>query len=124
HYQLKELLESTFIDNAGRLVYRLERFKRDSSHHEWQIADVWMVTNTDLRLEKTEENVRILKLIFPVKEGESWDGNAYNNEQEVDYEYASVNEALSLGNFTFMETATVIQKDFKGGPFFHEDVRE
>ena len=35
HYQLKELIDSTFIDGEGRKVQIIKRFRRDNDTLEW-----------------------------------------------------------------------------------------
>jgi hypothetical protein len=112
-YQVRELIESDFVDDAGRPSKRIERFKKSSDTLDWQISDVWYCTVTSFRAEKTEENIKYVKLIFPVKKGKNWDGNAFNNIGSWDYEYTEVNEPLLLGTQIFDSTLTVQQiEDF------------
>ena len=123
-YQLKEVLESTFIDNEGRESYRMGRYKRDSSHHTWSLSDFWVVTLTNERLEKVEENQRFIRLTFPVKESEKWDGNALNQDKTADYEYLTSDEEMVVGGFNFPKTTTVRHVDFRPGVLFHEYEQE
>ena len=82
-----EILESsTFVkeetigitmDNQGDTTYIIERFKRLSMDEEWQITDVWTTKATDLRIERTEENVKLVKMIFPLQEGIDFDATLF-----------------------------------------------
>ena len=77
-FQIREVVESVFTDNEGRETQRLERYKRWNDTSAWFLKDVWMVNLTATTAEKVEENIRIIKLIFPPKDNEKWDGNLYN----------------------------------------------
>ena len=109
-YQIKELVESAFIDEAGRQARRLERYYRDSTGHNWNIKDIWMVAITSRKVEKTEENVRFVRLNFPVKAGQYWDGNSLNDMDPWDYSYESVGETAQSGDAFFDNTAIVVQQ--------------
>ena len=123
-YQLKEIIESEFIDNSGQTTYRIERYKRDSSHHSWQISDVWFANKSNSRLEKVEENQRFIKLIFPTREGESWDGNAANNMNPWDYEITGIDEVKTHGLLNYDSCLTVNQRNFTPGIYFIERAEE
>ena len=84
-YQLKEITTEEFLDNEGRLTYRIERYWRDDSNANWSIKDVWYSNKTTTTAEKVEENVRFTKLIFPINTAKYWDGNAFNNLEEWEY---------------------------------------
>lgn len=111
-YQIKEVVESEFIDNAGRTTYRIERYRKDTINYpDWTIYNVWTANVTPTVAERFENNVRYIKLIFPVVLGETWNGNSMNTEVEEDYEYIEVNEALYINNLSFDSVATVLQAD-------------
>ncbi len=126
HYYLKEQIESSFIDDQGRTAYRLERFKKDSLHHAWQISDVWVSVKTEKHLEKVEENETFLRLLFSVKDDKEWDGNAANTRDAWEYTYKDVNQPLTLSGVAFSETARIIQRDLRVTeiPIAHEYVEE
>jgi len=110
HYQLKEYIESTFNDNSGRPTQRIERYKKTSDTTDWQICDVWTSNKTTMTYEKVEENIRFVKLTFPVRQGNQWNGNAYNEYPEQDYLYKNVNTHFSINGFSFDSTLTVLQQ--------------
>jgi hypothetical protein len=109
-FQIKEYVESVFIDNEGRETQRLERYKRLNDTSAWFIKDVWMENLTTTTAEKVEENVRIIKLIFPPHENEKWDGNLNNTNGVQNYEYKDIHSAYFLNNITYDSTLSVIQK--------------
>jgi len=75
------------------------------------LQDVWYENLLDTKAEKVEENIRYIKLVFPVKEGKSWDGNAYNTLGTWNYTYTDVDVPLIINNNTFDSTLTVLQLD-------------
>jgi len=110
-YQLKEITTAEFLDNEGRLTYRIERYWRDDSNANWSIKDVWYSNKTTTTAEKVEENVRFTKLIFPINTSKYWDGNAFNNLEEWEYYYDSLHKPKLINNLSFDSTITVIQRD-------------
>ena len=110
-YQLKEITTEEFLDNEGRLTYRIERYWRDDSNANWSVKDVWYSNKTTTTAEKVEENVRFTKLIFPINTSKYWDGNAFNNLGEWEYYYDSLHKPKLINNLSFDSTITVIQRD-------------
>jgi len=124
--QVREEVADSFPDNEGRILYRIDRYERKDDNEEWRIKDVWTATVTDRQAERTEENLRFIKLVFPASENTNpWDGNKYIDENTVIsvegesiiifknwlYEYRSIGESENIGGFTFDEVATVYQAD-------------
>ena len=110
-YFLKEKIESQFIDNQGRPSLRIERYWRVSDTLPWTIKDIWYSTRTSSIAEKTEENVRYIKLAFPVKEEQSWNGNNYNLLNEWEYSYTIIDQAASIGTLSFNKIIKVEQRN-------------
>lgn len=111
HYQIKEIIESIFTDNQGRPTMRIERYIRQSDTNAWVIKNVWYANRTASTAERVEENIRYIKLIFPVNLSAVWNGNAYNSLSEQDYTYTTVYKPYSVGIYTFDSSLTVTQKD-------------
>jgi hypothetical protein len=110
HYKIKEFVESTFLDNQNRGTQRIERYKQNSDTTNWYLGNVWAMNLTPSTAEKVEENYRFIKLIFPVKKGKIWNGNAYNILGEQEYEFDNVDEPYTVNGTTYDSTVTVIQK--------------
>lgn len=111
NYQVKELIESKYTDNAGKEIYRVERYKRSTPQDTWKISDVWASHINSSRAEKFEENTWYVKLIFPVKENATWNGNSFNSMDAMEYEYTEVNIPDTLNGNSFDSTLTVRQID-------------
>ena len=108
HFQIKELIESTFYDNSNRPTQRIERYKETDTVPLF-LKDVWVSNLTQSTAEKVEENVRFVKMIFPITNGVSWNGNGFNTLGEQDYQYSNIYKPYTVNGITFDSTVTVIQ---------------
>lgn len=111
HFQIKERIAGIFVDNEGRNTQRLERWKKMNDTTDWTLQDVWYENRLNTTAQRVEENVRYIKLIFPVKEGKTWNGNAYNTEGDEEYEYTATDVPATLNNISYDSTLTVLQTD-------------
>lgn len=118
-YQMRYVVADTFRDNAFRMGYRIETFIRKKDTDPWQNHRVIYATATESRLEYHEENLKFIKLIYPVENGRTWDGNALLNTNDQDlqyftgwtYAYQNVGQAYNNGEIEFDNTVTVTQTD-------------
>ena len=110
-YYLKEKIVENFIDNEGDLAQRLERYKADSLNGDFVLTDVWVVKKNNLQAVKLEENIDYVKLQFPIETTASWDGNAFNAQDEQTYSYDSLFASYSINNLYFDSTVKVVQMD-------------
>lgn len=111
YYYLKEVITEEFIDNQGRVSFRIERFKKDSLNDIYAIADVWYSNLTNTTAERVEENVRFVRLTFPVSDNKTWDGNTFNTESKWEYEYDSLHMDRTYNNLYFDSTIKIQQID-------------
>jgi len=111
NYFLKEIITEDFFDDEGNLVQRLERYKADSLNGDFTISDAWVIAKSQTNAVKTEENIKYIKLQFPVKEFSFWNGNAYNTEDELSYSYDSLFTPREFNQLQFDSTIKVNQLD-------------
>jgi hypothetical protein len=107
NYKLREVVHSTFYDNANRLTYRIERYWRPSDNDPWVIKDVWTANKSNSRYEKTEENIKFIRLAFAVKPEHKWDGNQFNTLGEQIYKYTDIDIPKTINNLYFDSTVVV-----------------
>jgi uncharacterized lipoprotein NlpE involved in copper resistance len=110
-YQIKEEIADQFVDAVGQPAMVLNRYYRLNNGQPWTLADVWTSKRTGTTAEKVEENVRYVKLEFPVKENETWNGNAFNSLGAQEYSYTNVAKFADVGILQFDNTITVQQKN-------------
>ena len=116
--QFKEVVESIFRDNEDRLTYRIERYRRYADTVPWTIHNVFTANLTESTAEILDDNLRFIKLVFPVNKGKSWKGNSYiMAEGEISYlknwryEYSAVDVPEIIDTLSFDSTLTVLQQD-------------
>lgn len=117
-YQVMEELDSPFMDNEGNEAFKVIRSRRADENSAWRITDIWTTNITEHTAEKVEENLRFIKLDFPVNIGKRWYGNAKiltdSNQTYLKdwvYEYTAVHEQVTLNGVSFDSTVTVMQHD-------------
>lgn len=110
-YLMRQINDSVFIDDEGRSSVRVARYWRTSDTLPWVIKDVWYATQLPTRLEQVEEDLRYIKMIFPVEEEEEWNGNAFNTIEAWDYIYEAPETPRTFGTQSFENTVNILQRD-------------
>ena len=118
HYEIREVVDSTFKDLEGRDAYRITRYRRPSSASAWRIDRVWSAALTSKYYEKNEDDIIYVKLAFPLEKGSTWKGNAKiapvgANAYLKDWTYTceDIHQSWSSGTLNFDSTLHVIQHD-------------
>jgi hypothetical protein len=108
---IREEVKEQFLDNAGRETFRIERFIKTNPNSSWIIRSVWTANLLTTRAERNEENLRYVKLIFPPKEGATWNGNEFNILGTQTYTIDYIDQEETIGNIYHEKVLKVIQKD-------------
>ncbi len=118
HFQLKEEIGSSFNDSTGGVTYIIKRYRRSSDTLNWYETEEWNATVNKSRAEKTENNLRFVKLIFPIVNDVKWNGNQYIDTsnglamyEEWEYKYSEVNTGKIMNGLAFDSTTTVTELD-------------
>lgn len=80
---MKEDVVDTLRNNAGALVFRIERYYRKAQDLPWDIHSVISSTRENQEATITENNLRSIKLIFPLKAETEWQSTAYFPETTI-----------------------------------------
>lgn len=110
-YQLKTVIQDTFIDNSGRITREFGRYIRDTPQDDWVYSDLWTAYKSNTAFELVEENQRTVKLVFPITPKTTWDINAYNIEPKLTASYTDLFNGKTVNGLNFENTATVVQED-------------
>lgn len=119
-YVCRELIESTWEDAEGRPGVRIEwACNPDTSQDlESTVPRIWHAIRTASTAEKIEDNLRYIRLLFPPKQGLTWQGNAFINItsdikylQDWEYEIIEVDVPKTINGLQFDSTLTVLQVD-------------
>jgi hypothetical protein len=128
-YQAKDVIDTLITDNLGRPSWRVIRYLSDSTGSApWTEDETYMITATRQDVEVVENNLRYIKLVLPVTEGFSWNGNSYIDAtsdtfnvvtylQGWNYTYANVGMPYNTASETVANTVTINQRDETIGNF-------
>lgn len=109
-YQLREVVRESFIGEGGVPVREVYRYRRPSDGlQNWSLDSVWTMRKTENEFVKIEHNVPLLKMRFPLSEGKTWDGNAYNIYSEVPYRVENLGRSYNVGGLEFPDAVRIWQ---------------
>ena len=112
HYFLKEEIIEV-MDSTKKSTYKMERYTRNTETDAWEIRDVWTVTKSNEKLIRNEENIPIVKLVFPLSENKKWNANQYNTLGIQEYEITGFDQKDSVTNIVFQKVASVSEYNFE-----------
>jgi hypothetical protein len=112
-YWMQETVTEEFTDLEGRPSYKTVRSKlQDTTNLSgWQTDSIIVYTLTSNRLERVQNNNRIIDLTFPAKVGNSWDPNLLNvnHPAEETYSYQEVGKPATVKGKQYENTLLVKQ---------------
>lgn len=109
YYLIKETVVDTQRDLTGNMAYVVERTTYDTNGMENGTPFRFTRTRVSNRIEEQIGNLRKVILTFPVTQGTTWDGNAFNSLEDQNFEYASVSENYNLEGQQFDSVVTIVQ---------------
>lgn len=124
---VREIVADTLRDQTGQLLYSIERYERRHDTAAWVLKSIGTAARTTTQAIRTDNNLRFLKLVFPLDRRSEWDGNLWideNREIEIagermrpfvnwEYEVDSIDVPAIVGNFAFDSTLLVTEVDDK-----------
>lgn len=120
--EMKDEIGDMFIDNQGRESYRVIRSTRKKPTDAWQTNHVYFIMQDAFKLEWQENNLRFIKMVYPVKLNKKWSGNTLiNAEGDLgwlngwDYQYTDVLEPFNTGSRKYSNTHIIDQADIING---------
>jgi hypothetical protein len=120
--QVKESVVDTVYDNLGRKGYKIHRYERKDNTDDWLLKDVWAAYSDNTFAERIEDNLRLVKMNFPVDSAKTWKSTIYIDENASftingepiriyslwgDAKYVSVDKPYSLSGMNFDSTLVI-----------------
>jgi hypothetical protein len=113
---LKEVVTEQFVDNLGRNAKKIERFVTDSLHLPWRPVNVSYFVKNITNVERVEDNIRYIKLTFPIAVGNTWRGNKYNELNHFPY----TDLKFTTTNFDWNYTLKEVNATYNSGSVFSD----
>ena len=107
HYQVKEMIDSSFLDGEGNMRQVVLRYYRNDSTQDWTINSVWTQSLTSTNAYRWEENIPFHKLSFPINGEIEWNANDKNTLDQVLYQYDEIHTSRSVNTISFDSTIVV-----------------
>jgi hypothetical protein len=111
NYFMREFVAESFIDGNGHTATRIERSIRFALTDDYELVQVLEQKRTPTNAQRVEDNQRYVVMVFPLAEGETWDGNAYNVMDRWDYVAGPVAQPYQVGFYDFDETVRIDQRN-------------
>ncbi len=109
--EILEIYDTLFKDAFNKDAIRIEVYKRSLGSTNWGVPRIYHTNTFATRAERTEENIRYVKLNFPIVEGAEWNINDYNFLTEKRTALKNVHQPYSVNSFQFDSTITSIMID-------------
>lgn len=118
--EFQDRMTDTFLDAENRPSILVERMVRQDSTYAWTELMTYSITHTTAWAEVLEQNLRYIKMVFPVKYNTRWYGNLfiptdfnpdYQWYKDWDYRYDSIGSAFQYNNNNYPQTLWVNQVD-------------
>ena len=105
---IKEEIVDFYLNESDDTIYVLNRSQASSLNGTFITRDAWSIEMNEFRVTKTEENLRFIKLVFPITVDRVWQGNQFDELIKVDVvgeklqvykdwgDYRIINDSLSL----------------------------
>jgi hypothetical protein len=101
--QVRYDVTDTFRDAGGRLAYTIKIQKRANDTDPYVVNDVISVTPTEDHVEMEQKTLTFIKLVFPVANGKSWNGNSLLPSTDNDPNYEEFNNYQQDWNYTYSD---------------------
>ena len=110
-YQLKEVVAASYTDVTGQTAYRLLRYRRAADGQPWQADSVWSARLVNAEAIRTENGRDFVKLLFPVSDRLTWNGNQLNSFGDDTYELRNSNQPYRVSDKQYDQTVTVVAQN-------------
>ncbi len=98
-YQLREEVGESFVRNGStsNVIYR---YSRPDENQEWSLDSTWSARVERDRAISMENNIPIVKIVFPALQERTWDGNLFNTRLEDEFKVITFDPDQSVENQT------------------------
>ncbi|QIP15387.1 hypothetical protein G8759_23530 [Spirosoma aureum] len=106
-YQVQEKISSSYNQN-GQLFFLMEESIKRTAQSDWQLTTIRTVYKNLTQAVSLDNNVPVVKLVFPIAPTTSWNTNLYNSNPDTLLRYEDQYRSFSLGKLNFENTVSVL----------------
>ena len=106
-YQLREEIRESFSNGSGQESRIVNRYIRNNDQQPWQLDSVWAARVEPGLAVSVENNLPMVKMVFPVDTTRRWDINQFNGRDAVISKYKSFDEPYTVRLNTFLEAMEI-----------------
>ncbi len=88
-YYYREQVGEVYSASNGESWFMIYRSFADTLDGNWLVSNTWRALQNELYAQQNEDNRVFVKMVFPVKENKSWNGNMFNALDAITYRYIS-----------------------------------
>lgn len=110
-YFLKEVYGPETVGVGGQVQYQFKRYRRTTAQQNWAADSVGFAYLLPDRAVKAENNLPLVKMVFPLYEGLKWNGNHYNNLPPQTYEARFIKTPFTVNSLSFAESLNIIRQN-------------
>ena len=132
-YELKVQVSDS-IQSSNQVTYVMHRFKRSDASQAWTPMETWSSRKSQFQVVLQEANISYVKLEFPLVDGKSWNGNAFNNLGGTDlcldgafacenYVVANLAKQFEGTGVSFDNSVTIFENN-DNDPIVKQDIRK
>lgn len=74
---IREEIADIFVDATGDTIARFDKFWKRNIADNWEVQKAFTATISGNKAIRTEDNLRLIKLVLPPSIGSQWDSNAF-----------------------------------------------
>lgn len=105
-YIKRERVIGTSTDLEGRTVYQIQVDRRNLDESSFRLSHRWSLwippaPEVGTFIEQHEQNIRYVRMAYPVNRVNQWDGNKYNTLDTRIFSYLSIDTTVTVGTKTY-----------------------
>ena len=122
-FEVMELIADHYLNQEGDTTFVLHRLSRREAENRWDLDSMYHIRKNELQAVELNNNVPLVKLVFPVAEGKTWDSNILNASLADSFRMVDVNKPFLLNDNLYSNTLTVLIRNIQD-EIVRKDIRK
>ena len=113
-YLLKEVVADTiFSEYKDANSFKIERYILLPTSKSWEEKNVWLVKKSKSNLIRIEDNIPLVKMVFPMVKNQNWNINRYDTLEDKECTLYSLGKADTVNTIPFDNVLQMVQADYE-----------